>query len=65
MLLGVPGGDAVWVPVVDPSVVTMLDKLTYSGNLDNFAAVGGDRRLRFVQGDICEPVLVDGGGGRP
>ncbi|MEV4493579.1 dTDP-glucose 4,6-dehydratase [Micromonospora coxensis] len=59
MLLGVPGGDASGVPAVEPAAVTVLDKLTYSGNLDNLAPVRDDKRLRFVQGDICDPELVD------
>jgi len=36
-----------------------LDKLTYAGNLENLAAVDGDERYRFVQGDICDRPLVD------
>jgi dTDP-glucose 4,6-dehydratase len=59
LLLGVPGGDAAGVPAVEPSMVTVLDKLTYSGNQDNLAAVRDDPRLRFVRGDICDPAVVD------
>jgi dTDP-D-glucose 4,6-dehydratase len=36
-----------------------VDKLTYSGNLENLAAVAAHRRCRFVQGDICDTRLVD------
>jgi dTDP-glucose 4,6-dehydratase len=39
--------------------ITVLDKLTYSGNLDNLAPVAGDPRLTFVHGDICDGPLVD------
>ncbi len=39
--------------------MTVLDKLTYSGNLANLDPVRDDPRLRFVQGDICDPVVVD------
>ncbi|MGH3662628.1 MAG: dTDP-glucose 4,6-dehydratase [Micromonosporaceae bacterium] len=39
--------------------VTVLDKLTYSGNRDNLASVASHPRFRFVEGDICDPVLVD------
>jgi dTDP-glucose 4,6-dehydratase len=39
--------------------VTVLDKLTYAGNLENLAEVEGDARLAFVEGDICEPATVD------
>ena len=35
-----------------------LDKLTYAGNMDNLAGLMGDRRFRFVQGDICDRALV-------
>ena len=44
---------------VEPSVVTVYDKLTYAGNLDNLAAVSGDSRFRFVRGDICDGDLLD------
>ncbi|GGS59331.1 dTDP-glucose 4,6-dehydratase [Planobispora rosea] len=37
--------------------VTVLDKLTYAGNLANVAAVHD--KINFVHGDICDPVLVD------
>ncbi len=36
--------------------VTVLDKLTYSGNLANLDPVGG---YEFIQGDICDADLVD------
>ena len=42
-----------------PDSVVVLDKLTYAGNLANLDPVAGDPRLTFVQGDICDPVLVD------
>jgi len=59
MLLGVPGGDAAGVPATAPTALTVLDKLTYSGNLANLAPVRDDPRLRFVHGDICDAALVD------
>lgn len=34
--------------------VTVLDKLTYAGNLDNLADVSTDTRYTFIQGDICD-----------
>jgi len=34
--------------------VTVVDKLTYAGNLDNLAPVAADRRFAFVEGDICD-----------
>jgi len=39
--------------------VTVLDKLTYAGNLDNLAGVLEDPRLEFVRGDICSGRLLD------
>jgi dTDP-glucose 4,6-dehydratase len=38
--------------------VTVLDKLTYAGNLANLEPVAGDERFRFVQGDIADPNAV-------
>ena len=38
--------------------VTVLDKLTYAGNLDNLADLDKDRRLKFVKGDICNAKLL-------
>ena len=38
--------------------ITVLDKLTYAGNLDNLKAVAGDDRYRFVHGDICDVELA-------
>ncbi|WP_027347235.1 dTDP-glucose 4,6-dehydratase [Hamadaea tsunoensis] len=44
----------------DASVkITVLDKLTYSGNLANLAPVADDPRLVFVQGDICDADVVE------
>ncbi len=42
-----------------PEQVTVLDKLTYAGNLANLEPVRGDSRLRFVEGDILDPRLAD------
>jgi dTDP-glucose 4,6-dehydratase len=39
--------------------VTVLDKLTYSGNPANLAPVADLPGYRFVRGDICDPALVD------
>lgn len=35
-----------------------LDKLTYAGNLDSLRDVEDDARYTFVQGDICDGLLV-------
>jgi dTDP-glucose 4,6-dehydratase len=37
-----------------PHWVTVVDKLTYAGNLDNLAPVAGDPRFGFVQADIVD-----------
>ncbi len=43
----------------DAPHVTVLDKLTYAGDLSNLGdLVQGHPRLRFVQGDICDAELV-------
>jgi dTDP-glucose 4,6-dehydratase len=39
--------------------VVNLDKLTYAGNPENVADVAKDARYRFIQGDICDPEVVD------
>lgn len=39
--------------------VTVLDKLTYSGNLENLAPVAGHPGLRFVRGDTADPLVAD------
>ena len=39
--------------------ITVLDKLTYAGNLANLKDMEGHPGYRFVQGDICDAELVD------
>ncbi|MFM9106591.1 MAG: dTDP-glucose 4,6-dehydratase [Chloroflexota bacterium] len=39
--------------------VTVLDALTYAGNLANLADLSTDPRLSFVQGNIADPAIVD------
>ena len=39
--------------------VTVYDKLTYSGNLANLAAVADEPRYSFVKGDINDAALLD------
>ena len=41
------------------SEVTVLDKLTYSGNKANLASYLVNPRLQFIEGDICDEVLVN------
>jgi dTDP-glucose 4,6-dehydratase len=39
--------------------ITVLDKLTYAGNLANLKDLEGTRGYRFVHGDICDADLVN------
>jgi dTDP-glucose 4,6-dehydratase len=43
-----------------PTEITVLDSLTYSGNLQNLAYSLQDPRLTFIQGDICDASIVEG-----
>jgi dTDP-glucose 4,6-dehydratase len=45
-------------PGFEDAEVTVLDKLTYAGNLANLAAVDDSPRYRFVQGDIADAALL-------
>jgi dTDP-glucose 4,6-dehydratase len=42
------------------SRVTVLDKLTYAGNLANLESLSGDPGYRFIKGDICDAKAVTG-----
>jgi dTDP-glucose 4,6-dehydratase len=39
--------------------ITVLDKLTYAGNLANLVEFEGQPGYRFIHGDICDATLVD------
>jgi dTDP-glucose 4,6-dehydratase len=39
--------------------VTVLDAMTYAGNLDNLAELAGNPRMAFVEGNIADPGIVD------
>jgi dTDP-glucose 4,6-dehydratase len=39
--------------------VTVLDKLTYAGNMANLEPVSASPRLEFVRGDICDAALLE------
>jgi len=39
--------------------ITVLDKLTYAGNLDNLKEVRVRKNYRFVKGDICDPKIIN------
>jgi dTDP-glucose 4,6-dehydratase len=45
-------------PGFEQAQVTVLDKLTYSGNLANLAPVADSPRLTFTRGDICDAGLL-------
>ena len=48
-----------WVYDHEPEVhITVLDKLTYAGNLENIAGLD-ESRVKFVHGDICDEKLLD------
>ncbi len=40
--------------------ITVVDKLTYAGNLANLVEFEGQPGYRFVHGDICDQELIDG-----
>jgi dTDP-glucose 4,6-dehydratase len=46
-------------PFLGDADVTVFDKLTYAGSLDNLADVREHPRFRFVRGDICAPTDLD------
>ena len=48
LLLSAPG----------PYEITVLDKLTYAGNLDNLAPIADDSRYTFVQADIADGAMT-------
>jgi dTDP-glucose 4,6-dehydratase len=39
--------------------VVNLDKLTYAGNPENLSDLEGDDRYIFIQGDICDQIVVE------
>jgi dTDP-glucose 4,6-dehydratase len=39
--------------------IVNLDAMTYAGNPANCADLEGDRRYRFIHGDICDPAAVE------
>jgi len=43
----------------DDIELTVLDKLTYAGNLENLKDVEGNPHYSFVKGDICDEAVVE------
>jgi len=39
---------------VNPSKLIVYDALTYAGNIENLSLFKNDKRLDFIQGDICD-----------
>ncbi len=48
-----------WLKKYPQDEIINLDLLTYAANLNNLKEVEGLSNYRFVQGDICDPELVD------
>lgn len=38
--------------------VTVIDKLTYSANMDNFSEILANKNFSFVKADICDPKAI-------
>ncbi len=45
-------------PSLRDASVTVIDKLTYAGNMANLDAISGDPRLTFLHADICDGALL-------
>jgi dTDP-glucose 4,6-dehydratase len=43
---------------INPTSITVLDSLTYAGNLANIKNLIGANAINFIQGDICDEELV-------
>jgi dTDP-glucose 4,6-dehydratase len=48
------------LPGLRTVAVTVLDKLTYAGNVDNLGPVAEQPGLRFAFGDICDTTTSAG-----
>ncbi len=48
-----------WLKHHPKDSVVNLDKLTYAGNVENLVEVAHNNNYRFVQGDICDPEVVN------
>src|SRR5919204_5613683 len=46
-------------PAFAGAAVTVFDKLTYAGNLENLASVADNPRYTFIRGDICSADDLD------
>ncbi len=48
-----------WLAKHPNDSVINLDLLTYAGNLENLTDIENNPNYKFVQGDICDAILVD------
>jgi len=48
-----------WLKKYPQDKIVNLDKLTYAGNLENLKSIEKNPNYEFVQGDICNPQLVN------
>jgi len=46
-------------PSLEDTEISVIDKLTYAGNLASLDAVSDSGRLTFIRGDICDEKLVE------
>ena len=44
---------------VTPTKVIVYDALTYAGNLNNLKSISSDIRYEFIQGNICDPQILN------
>jgi len=48
-----------WLKEHPEDEIINLDKLTYAGNLENLKEVENNPNYKFIQGDICDPEVVE------
>jgi dTDP-glucose 4,6-dehydratase len=48
-----------WLKNHPEDSIINFDKLTYAGNLENLTSVQNNPNYKFIQGDICEPKVVE------
>lgn len=48
-----------WLKKYPQDKIVNLDKLTYAGNLENLKSIKQNTAYNFIQGDICDPEVVE------
>lgn len=48
-----------WLKNYPSDEIVNLDKLTYAGNLENLKEIEKNSNYSFIQGDICDPQIVE------